>query len=140
MSDSSASLWSPQIRADILSPKQILTRQAVALATQTKDVLTGVLTESRTEDETTVFTLNIVAPILKYRHQVLTASYNGSKLYPTQVDAEVLRRKGQSEIEVRVALGNVALGGGRKPLGRADDDEELIRIVGYVLKSSEVVS
>src|SRR5271157_3186092 len=116
MSHSPSSLWSPQIHPDILSPKQILTRQAGALATQTKGVLIGELTESTTEDGTTVFALDIVAPILKYRHRVLTASYNGTQVYPTQVDAEGLRRKGLAEIGVRSALGNVALAGSGKPL------------------------
>ncbi len=70
MSDSPSSLWSRQIRPDTLSPKQILTRQAGALEIQTKGLLIGELTEDIIEDGKIVLTLDIVAPILNYRHQV----------------------------------------------------------------------
>jgi hypothetical protein len=135
MANAVKSLWSPQIKPDVLSPRQILNVQAAALAEMTGGVLVGELLERNKDDEQVVFTLNMFAPTIKYRQQVLVARHALGLLYPVALDAEVFRPKGL------LPAGNVFDRlTGKKPESQADNDEELVMLVGKVLQSSEVVS
>lgn len=135
MASAVKSLWSAQIKPDILSPRQILRAQADALAEQTKGVLVGELLESKREDKEVVLTLDMLAPVIKYRHRVLSARHSTDLLYPVRLDAEVFRPKGLQGL----SLSSEILGG-KKPESQADSDEELIKLVEKVLKSSSVVA
>jgi hypothetical protein len=98
MPSSVNSLWPEQIKPGILSPRQILSTQASALSGMTKGVLVGELTESKREDELVVLTLDMYAPLIDYRHRVLTASHSSVLPYPVLLDAAVFRPKGIQNI------------------------------------------
>jgi len=135
------SLWSPQIKADILSPKQILAVQASALTSATKGMLVGELTESQVDDGQIRLSLDMAAPALKYKQRILTASYTPSRVYPAQIDADLFRPKGLAAITGSLqAVQQLHLAQGKKPESRADSDEEFISLVERVRQSSEVVS
>jgi hypothetical protein len=138
MASAVQSLWPPEIKPDILSPKLILRTQANALSAQTKGVLVGELSEGKTTPDRIVLNLDMVAPAIKYRHRVLTATYSLHRLYPVLVDADVFRHKGLTAIAMSSALSDALAG--KKPEGRADSDEELVTLVAKVLSSPEVVS
>jgi hypothetical protein len=130
------SYWSAQIKPDILSPKQILRVQAEALTAQTKGVLIGELLESKREDKEIVLSLDMLAPIINYRHRVLTARYTAGSLYPVVLDADVFRPKGIQPVGAHIT----DMLGGKKPASQADNDEELVKLIEKVLTSPEVVS
>lgn len=129
------SLWPAAIKPDILSPRQILAAQANALTELTNGVLVGELSESKKADEI-MFTLDMFAPAIKYRHRVLTAKHSPTLLYPVLLDADVFRSN-------RIRPASMDPGfwlGEKKPESRADSDEELVKLVEKVLTSPEVVS
>jgi hypothetical protein len=129
MTRAAGSLWSADIKPDILSPKHILTLQASLLGEQTKGVLVGELSERKANDSR-VFTLEMFAPAINYRHQVLTASHSLNRLYPVHLDADVFR-------STRMLADIIQ---GKKHTSRADSDDELVKLIEKVLTSSEVVS
>ncbi len=133
------SLWSEQIKPNILSPRQILAAQASVLTELTNGVLIGELAENKREDKEIVFTLDMFAPAINYRHRVLIAKHSPTLLYPVLLDADIFRAKGlAASLVPSTALREIIEG--KKPASQADSDDELVRLVEKVLKSSEVVS
>src|SRR5262249_31697315 len=119
-------LWSPEIKPEILSPRQILSSQANALSSLTKGLLIGELSEIKTEKNKIVFSLDIFAPALNYRHRVLTATHSVPLVYPVLLDADVFRRKGIGEVAVASAVVNALQR--KKPESQADTDQELVSL------------
>jgi hypothetical protein len=138
MTTAIGSLWSAEIKPDILSPRHILTIQANLLGEQTKGVLLGELSERKTEDKRVVFTLDMFAPAIKYRHRVLTASHSIGLLYPVLLDAEVFRRPPERGLFGAYPVPPRAIT--PKSESQADSDDELVKLVEKVLTSSEIVS
>jgi hypothetical protein len=132
------SLWSTEIKPTILSPRQILSSQAKALAEMTKGILIGELSESKREDQEIILILDMVAPVLNYRHRVLTARHSARLLYSVHLDADVFRPKGLQALTGMGSMHDILQG--KKPESQADTDDQLVRLVQRVLTSSEVVS
>ncbi|HEX5874707.1 MAG TPA: hypothetical protein VFY60_08660 [Pyrinomonadaceae bacterium] len=85
------SLWSPDIKATVLSPLTILKGQAEALALQTGGILLAEVIEEREEGSVLLF-LDLVAPALNgSRHRILKVTHNEDMPYPARLEAEVFR-------------------------------------------------
>ena len=87
------SLWPTEIKQAILTPRDILETQAMALREQTDGLLTGEVRENRDESEGAVYLiLEVVSPKMKgVRHRVLTARHFTDRIYPCHIDADGLR-------------------------------------------------
>ena len=111
------SLWPTEIKQGILSPRDILETQAMALREQTGGLLTGEVRENQDKAEGAVYLiLEIAAPKLKgVRHRVLTARHFADRIYPCHIDADGLR---SAEV--------------------AHSDEEFAGLLRQVLHSGEV--
>jgi hypothetical protein len=135
------SLWSDQIRPNILSPWTILKSQADALTKQTNGVLVGQLSERGGDNNACLLALDITVPGLgDYRQRVLVATYDRDRFYPVTLDAEIFRPAGVQHF-IQAIGGLPALSEGKaKPANRADTDTELTNLVEKVLTSAEVVS
>ncbi len=89
MSQNIQSLWSPEIKATVLSPMIILKGQAEALALQTGGVLLAEIVENH-EEGNVILSFDLVAPALHgSRHRILRAFYTEDRLYPVEIEAEV---------------------------------------------------
>jgi hypothetical protein len=141
MTETVKSLWPPQIRPNILSPMTILQAQAVALLQQTGGVLSADI-KRREEGDKLILTFDIVVPALDgYRHRVLVLAHGRDMAYPAVVDAEVFRPTGLASVrEFIEAQQAPLLGVTKKPVNRADSDQELVDLVGKVLQSPHVLS
>lgn len=141
MTETVKSLWPPQIRPSIMSPLTILQAQADALIRQTGGVLSADI-KRREEEDKLVLTFDIVVPALgDYRHRILVLAHGREMAYPSVIDAEIFRPMGLASVrEFIEAHQGVLLGGTKKPVNRADSDQELVDLVAKVLQSPEVLS
>jgi hypothetical protein len=117
MNQNTESLWSPEIKPGILSPRDILDMQAVALREQTGGTLNADVRTAQDQSEDASYVIfDVVAPTLgSARHRILTARYFAERIYPCHVDADGLRA---AEV--------------------ANSDEEFRELVRQVLNSGEV--
>ncbi len=121
MSQNIQSLWSPEIKAEVMSPSTILKGQAEALALQTGGVLLAEVTSENTEGGRIALSFDLVAPALQgSRHRILKVSYSKNLPYPAEVQAEVFWKDG----------------GASYP----STDEAFIEAVAKVLRSTQVAS
>ena len=121
MSQNIHSLWSPDIKATVLSPLTILKGQAEALALQTGGVLLAEIMEDR-EGEEVLLSFDLVAPALEgSRHRILKVTHTEGLPYPVKVEAEVFNY-------------NIP------PWKRAFTDHEFTETVAEVLRSGTVLS
>jgi|SRR5829696_2043064 len=121
MAQNIQSLWSPDIKATVLSPLTILKGQAEALALQTGGVLLAEIVEDHEEADVSL-SLDLVAPALQgSRHRILRVVHKDGLPYPATVEAEVFN-------------------GGMPPWKRAYTDHQFTKTVAEVLKSSQVLS
>jgi len=118
MAQNIQSLWSPAIKATVLSPEAILRGQAEALALQTGGLLAAEIVEEREEDGMVSASLDLLAPALHgSRHRILKASHGEELFYPVRVVAR-------------------AIPGSRW----ANTDTEFTEFIAEVLNSSDVES
>lgn len=88
MSQNIQSLWSPDIKATVLTPHTILKGQAEALALQTGGVLLAEITEEHEEGKV-YLSFDLVAPALQgSRHRILRVICDENMPYPVKVEAE----------------------------------------------------
>lgn len=121
MAQNIQSLWSPEIKAIVLSPLTILKGQADALALQTGGVLVVEIDEERQEGTKTI-SFDVVVPALNgSRHRILKVVQSEGQEYPAFVEAEVFQFEPRS----------------RK---RADSDDKFTALVAEVLRSGQVLS
>lgn len=134
-----ASLWSSDIKPNVLSPFAILDPQAQALTEQTKGLLVGELKVAHdNEKKTTSLTLDLIAPVLNnYRRRILTATYRTDMLYPVMVDADSFRRTAR---RIPEPAGFNPFASPKKAANEASSDEEFQRLVEQVLQSPEVTA
>jgi len=92
MSQRMDSLWSPDIKPGLLSPRDILELQAMALREQSGGTLTAEIRLVHDKAEGAIYLVfDIVAPSLgSDRHRVLTVRYFAERMYPCHLDAEGL--------------------------------------------------
>jgi hypothetical protein len=144
MTDINKSLWPSAIKPEVMSPMEILTIQAEALAEQTKGVLKAdvSLAEVRVRDSKEklqlkeVINFDIVAPILEeYRHRILAVSYNKGLPYPATVESS-----GLDDLSMHQILGSITVGKKIKPYNQANNDEEFFNLVKQVFTSEWVIS
>jgi len=87
MAQNIQSLWSPAIKATVLSPEAILKGQVEALALQTGGLLLAQIVEEREDSQVSV-SLDLLAPALHgSRHRILKISHSEELLYPVKVEA-----------------------------------------------------
>jgi hypothetical protein len=131
-------LWPEIIRPTVLSPLAILTRQADALTARTKGVLRGEISRGPTEEDLTTLHFDIVVPELAgSRFRIMDVKHDVRMPYPATVVAEVFGPVGLAGS--LAALGQ-SISGERKPVNRADNDDELVDLVGKVLRSPYVIA
>jgi hypothetical protein len=122
MSQNIESLWSPDIKATVMSPLTILKGQAEALALQTNGVLLAEITPEEIEEGRISLSFDLVAPALHgSRHRIMKVLHTENLPYPAWIEAEVF-----DDTEI----GYVS----------ASSDHEFIRLVKKVLRSSPVLS
>ncbi len=138
-------LWSDDISVDVLSPVAILRAQARPLAEKTKGLLRADI-ESITSDTGRVkHQFDLIAPALgNFRRRVLTATHQKDLVYPVIVEAECFLPEYNSPIS-RVAArmqSASSIGPNTLPDGQrlAATDQEFIKLVGEVFRSSQVRS
>jgi len=116
MAQNVQSLWSPSIKATVMSPLAILRGQAEALLLLTGGVLMAQIVEETQEGRVSL-SLDLVAPALQgSRHRILKVIHDYDRPYPAQLQAEIF---------------NSSL---------AFTDEEFTEKVAQVLRSTEVSS
>jgi hypothetical protein len=93
MNQYTESLWSPEIKAGVLSPRELLDLQALALREQSGGLLSAEVREAHDKAEGAVYLiLDMVAANLPgARHRVLTARFFADRIYPCHLDADGLR-------------------------------------------------
>jgi hypothetical protein len=92
MTPREGSLWSPEIKPEVLSPRSILESQAESLREQSGGLLAAELKVSKDTDGAVTLALEMHAPSLQeHRHRVLTARYFAERIYPCHIDANGLR-------------------------------------------------
>jgi hypothetical protein len=125
------SLWPPDIKADVQSPRTILDLQAKALSRQTNEVLLGEVQTSYDKEKGTVFvSLDIVVPALNgLRRRLLTASHRTDMIYPVKVEAACFA-DGRLEVDEFGRL--------RAPRNEAASDNDFRDLLAKVLRSDEV--
>lgn len=120
MKDCTDNLWSPEIRPEILSPRDILEMQAVALREQSGGLLSAEVREVHDKAEGSIYLiLDMIAPTLNEdRHRILTARSFADRTYPCFIDAEGLRSAegAHSEHEFRELVRQVLHSGEVKSL------------------------
>jgi hypothetical protein len=123
MSQNIRSLWSPEIKAKVLTPLTILKGQAEALALQTGGVLLAEVTSETLEEGQTSVSFDLVAPALHgSRHRIMKVTHDENLPYPVWVEAEVFSR-----LNIRSRR-------------RANTDHDFTETVAEVLKSPGVLS
>lgn len=134
MSKDLASLWPESIRADIQSPWRILHAQAEALRRQTMGILVGEITKMEDGNGEEILAFDIVAPELNgFRKRIMKVSYEMNIYYPSTVDSDSFNIDADhNDANYRDVYGN--------PVYLARDDNEMMELVGKVLRSSYVVS
>jgi hypothetical protein len=141
MSKDLVSLWPESIRADIQTPWRILHAQAEALGRQTKEILIGEITTIGDENGNPVLAFDIVAPELSgYRHRIMTVQYSWDNYYPAFVMADTLKKRVAPIQKMNSNLDMLMEVPKEKKDNQADNDQELIELVGRVLRSPSVVS
>ena len=91
MSQNIESLWSPDIKATVLSPQTVLKGQAEALALKTGGILLAELTEEHEEGKV-YLSFDLIAPALHgSRHRILRVICDENMAYPAKVEAEAFR-------------------------------------------------
>jgi hypothetical protein len=92
MSQRTDSLWSAEIKPGLLSPRDILELQAMALRDQSGGLLNAEIRQAHDRAEGTIYLIfDIVAPSLSGdRHRVLTVRYFTERMYPCHLDGEGL--------------------------------------------------
>lgn len=141
MSKDLVSLWPESIRADIQTPWRILHAQAEALGRQTKDILIGEISKIGDENGNPVLAFDIVAPDLGgYRHRIMTVQYGWDNYYPAFVTADTLKKRVAPIQKTHTSFDMLMDIPKEKKDNQADNDQELIELVGRVLRSPSVVS
>lgn len=122
-------------------PLTILQAQAEALLQQTGGVLSADI-KQREEEDKFILTFDIVVPAMGgYRHRVLVLAHGRNMAYPAVVDAEVFRPPGLESVREFIEAQQPALfRTPKKPVNRADSDQELVDLVAKVLRSPQVLS
>lgn len=121
MAQNIQSLWSPDIKATVMSPIVILKGQAEALALQTGGVLLAEIVEEYEAGDVTL-SFDLVAPALKgSRHRILKVIHRDGMPYPAKLEAEIFRNLVSSTTS-------------------AYTDEGFTEKVAQVLRSSQVSS
>src|SRR5262245_2324005 len=91
--------WPQDIDVDTLTPREILEMQAKLLSEVTKGLVVAEVTESsESKNQTVLLELNLVAPNLGYRRQILTVRYTSELFFPAFVDADCFRGKHLGDI------------------------------------------
>jgi hypothetical protein len=92
MSQRTDSLWSPDIKTGMLSPRDILELQAMALREQSGGLLSAEIRLAHDKAEGAIYLIfEMAAPSLgKERHRILTVRYFADRMYPCHLDAEGL--------------------------------------------------
>jgi len=85
------SLWSPDIKATVMSPLTILKGQVEALVLLTGGVLVAQIVEEL-EEKNVSLSLDLIAPALKgSRHRILKVTHGHDMPYPAKLEAEIFR-------------------------------------------------
>jgi len=135
MSDRIINLWSKAIKKDVLSPKVILNMQARAIESLTGGILQGEVRENEEAEGRVTLSFFLVVPALRdYRHQIVKIAHRKDLPYPAVVQAEIF--SGLTNLFRSFVIK------GELPAtkNQANNDEELLEIVGAVLKSAQVTS
>jgi hypothetical protein len=90
MNQRTDSLWSPDIKPGLLSPRDILELQAMALREQSGGMLSAEIRLAHDKAEAAIYLIfDMVAPSLGGdRHRVLTVRYFAERMYPCHLTAE----------------------------------------------------
>lgn len=117
MNQCTESLWSPEIKPDILSPRALLDMQAMALREQSGGLLAAEVREAHDKSEGVIYLIfDLIAQgVAGIRYRVLTARYFAERIFPCHIDAEGLRT---AEV--------------------ANSSDEFLELVRQVLHSGEV--
>src|SRR5438128_12610809 len=90
MADRLFSLWSDQIKKDVLSPKAILNMQAKVVSNITGGILQGEVRQAAEPGEKVTLSFYLVVPALHdYRHQIMKIAHRKDLPYPAVVQAEI---------------------------------------------------
>jgi len=122
MAQNIQSLWSPAIKATVLSPEAILRGQAEALALQTGGLLVAEIVKQRGEDGRISASLDLVAPTLNgSRHRILKVSHSAELLYPVDVEARSLlgSRSAYTDMEFTEVVAEVLSSGDVESLAQS---------------------
>jgi len=149
-------LWPEGIKVDVLPPVTILKYQATKIREMTKGILECEVTTVTGPEDFVSHRLDLIAPVLDGRRQrVLTATHRAD-LYPVVVEADCFRPKPKpkpltplEEMGATVAETLDGIFRAKNPPSWpnpddwrpiADDQDELLKRIGEVLKSRGVRS
>lgn len=122
MPDTIPSLWSDDIKVDVVTPLAILRAQLEPLYRMTKGLLRAEISSDELPNDTVEHAFELIAPALSnYRYKVLSANHHHNRVYPVGVEAECFE---STSIPERLA----------------HTQEEFIEIIGEVLHSGEIRS
>ena len=137
MSESIQSLWPEQVRQRAQSPRQILRTQATALGLQTGGILLGEIKYKEREDETVTLDFDVVVPALDgYRHRLFSVAYKKEFPYPAMVNAPIFGSNGRTFLSRFMESGGIT----RSAANCAENDHDLMSLIGQVLHSPQVIS
>jgi hypothetical protein len=146
-------LWPEDIKVDVLPPLTILKYQAAKLREITKGILEAEVTTVSGPEDFATHRLDLIAPVLEGRSTRVLSVTHRVDFYPVVLEAECFRPKpapttfghvlGTAGIAASVAA---ALGSKVPPTWPnpddwrpvANDQEELLKRIGEVLKSRQV--
>ncbi|MDR3636769.1 MAG: hypothetical protein P4L84_23395 [Isosphaeraceae bacterium] len=142
MASAIPTLWSDDIKVDVVSPAAILRAQVAPLRALTKGILEAEITTESSDSGMERLHFELVAPLLdNYHHRILSATYARNMVYPVTLEAECFRPHKQSYGESLAAL---ALAVHQRGVTESDwrpkaaTEQEFIELIGQVLRSSEV--
>src|ERR1700749_344482 len=142
MSASIPDLWSDDISVDVLSPIAILRAQQRPLRQRTNGLLEVEIETTPSESGQVRHQFGLVAPAMnRARYRILYVSHNNDLVYPVVVEAECFI----PDFAMTTPIGADALKPTRvnklpENQRRAATDQEFIKLVEEVLRSSQVRS
>src|SRR5687767_12025512 len=95
MADEIPDLWPNEINIAVLPPVAVLKTQAAIIAQKTKGLVTGRV-ETATDGGELHHELDLVAPVLSYRHRILDIKHERELLYPVEIEAECFAVNGSA--------------------------------------------
>ena len=114
------SLWSTEIQSDVVSPRDILETQAIALRELTNGALSGIVRESHESGQPAVIlSFEIVTPGSEHlQHRILAVRHSADRIYPCHIEAAALSfaEVAHSPLEVQELLRQVLHSGEVKAL------------------------